>query len=312
MDPLSDVLSLLKPQTYLTAGFDAGGDWAVQFGDQTGRIKCYAVTSGSCFLSVDGVTAPVRLEAGDCFVLPSGRAFRLGSNLDLPAAPADEVFAQPRVRGVALHNGGGDLFLAGARFEVDSRHAEAVLGRLPPIIHLRESGDRAAWRWSLDRLRDEVRDDRPGAALMAHHLAHMMLVQALRLYLSEHQGHGVGWFFALADPGLAAAIGAMHGAPGHRWTLAELATRAGMSRSVFAARFRDRVGETPVSYLTGWRMRLAAERLATTRDPLARIAQSLGYESENAFNTAFRRVMGSSPRRYGREGSRMSAPPNTI
>ena len=301
MDPLSDVLSLLKPRTYLTAGFDAGGDWAVQFGDQTGRIKCYAVTSGSCLLSVDGVDEPVRLEAGDCFVLPSGRPFRLGSDPDLPAAPADEVFARPRVDGVAVHNGGGGLYLAGARFEVDSRHAEALLGRLPPVIHLRDSGDQAAWRWSLDRLREEVRDERPGASLVAHHLAHMMLVQALRLYLSEQPGDRVGWFFALADPGLAAAISAMHADPARRWTLAGLAALAGMSRSVFAARFRDKVGETPVTYLTRWRMMLAAERLATTRDPLARTAQSLGYESENAFSTAFKRVMGSSPRRYARE-----------
>lgn len=301
MDPLSDVLSLLKLKTYLTAGFDAGGDWAVLFDDQTGFIKCYAVTKGNCLLSVDGVAEPVRLQAGDCFVLPSGRPFRLGSNLDLVADSSNDVFSRPRVNGVAVHNGGGDLFLAGARFEVDSRHADAVLGRLPPIIHLRESGEKAAWHWSLDRLRDEVRNDRPGAALVAHHLAHMMLVQALRLYLSEQGGQGVGWFFALADPGLAAAIAAMHAEPGRRWTLAGLAAEAGMSRSVFAARFRVCVGETPLSYLINWRMRLAAERLATTRDPLARISRSVGYESENAFNTAFRRVMGSSPRRYGRE-----------
>ena len=191
--------------------------------------------------------------------------------------------------------------MAGARFAVDSRHAEALLGQLPPIIHLRESGEQAAWRWSLDRLRDEVRDERPGASLVAHHLAQMMLVQALRLYLVERPSDGVGWFFALADPKLAAAIAAMHADPSRRWTLARFAALAGMSRSVFAARFRDKVGETPVTYLTRWRMMLAAERLATTRDPLARIAQSVGCESENAFNSAFKRVMGSSPRRYARE-----------
>jgi AraC-like DNA-binding protein len=124
-------------------------------------------------------------------------------------------------------------------------------------------------------------------------------VQALRLYLSEQPG-GVGWFFALADPKLAIAIAAMHADPARRWTLAELAARAGMSRSIFAERFREHVGETPVAYLTRWRMLLAAEKLVTTREPLARTARSLGYESENAFNTAFKRVMGSSPRRYAR------------
>lgn len=300
MDPLSDVLSLLKTRTYLTAGFDAGGDWAVQFDDQVGRIKCYAVISGSCFLSVAATGDPVRLDAGDCFVLPSGRPFWLGSDPSMSAVPAAEVFARPRVAGVVVHNGGGELYLAGSRFDVDSRNAELLLGALPPIIHLRGASEQAAWRWSLDRLREEVRDDRPGASLMAQQLAHMMLVQALRLYLTEQPGDSVGWFFALADPKLAVAISAMHAEPARRWTLVDLACLAGMSRSIFADRFRSRVGETPLAYLTRWRMMLAAERLATTRDTLVHIARSLGYESENAFNTAFKRVMGSSPRRYAR------------
>nr|WP_225737344.1 helix-turn-helix transcriptional regulator [Dyella acidiphila] len=92
----------------------------------------------------------------------------------------------------------------------------------------------------------------------------------------------------------------MHADPARRWTLHELATQAGMSRSIFAQRFRDKVGEAPIAYLTHWRMRLAAERLMTGEDTLAHIAQSFGYESENAFNTAFKRVMGCSPRRYAR------------
>ena len=90
----------------------------------------------------------------------------------------------------------------------------------------------------------------------------------------------------------------MHGDPAHRWTLAELAGRAGQSRSIFAQRFRERVGETPIGYLAQWRMMLAKERLTNGRDTLAIIAHGLGYESENAFNTAFRRVVGCSPRRY--------------
>ena len=113
----------------------------------------------------------------------------------------------------------------------------------------------------------------------------------------------MGWFFALVDSGLSTAIGAMHADPARRWTLGELAAQAGMSRSIFAQRFRERVGETPIAYLTRWRMMLAGKRLATGRDPLARTARALGYESENAFNTAFKRVMGCSPRRWGREAA---------
>nr|WP_074063505.1 helix-turn-helix transcriptional regulator [Rhizobium etli] len=134
------------------------------------------------------------------------------------------------------------------------------------------------------------------------HLAHIMLAQTLRLYLSQQSGVEIGWFATLADPQGGAAIRAIHADPGHGCRLEELAAHAGahagMSRTVFARRFREKTGETPVACLTRWRMMLAAERLETGSKTLARIARAIGYESENAFNTAFTRVMGLSPRRY--------------
>lgn len=128
----------------------------------------------------------------------------------------------------------------------------------------------------------------------------MMLVQALRLHLSEGAGGGAGWFFALTDEQLSAAITAMHADPAHRWTLQELAGRAGMSRSTFALKFKQTVGTSPMEYLTRWRMLLAGDRLESSSDPVSLIALSLGYESESASSTAFKRVMGCSPRQYGR------------
>lgn len=299
MDPLSDVLSLLKTESYLTAGFDAGGEWGILFDNRVGWIKCYAVASGSCLLSVEGVPEPVRLLAGDCFVVPSGRPFVLSSHAGVQLREADDVFSQPRRRGVVVHNGGGGVFMVGARFEANGQHASTLLRALPPIMILDRSRDQFALRWCLERLQEEVREQQPGSSLVANHLAHMMLVQVLRLYLAQRPNGGVGWFFALADPKIGAAITAIHEDPAHRWTLGELARRAGMSRSIFAERFRERVGKTPIAYLTGWRMMLAGERLAED-DSVAQVALSLGYESENAFNTAFKRVMGCSPRRYGR------------
>ncbi len=153
-------------------------------------------------------------------------------------------------------------------------------------------------RWSLERLRQELLDPQPGGSLVAQDLAHMMLVQALRLHLAEGVRGGVGWLFALADQQMSAAITAMHEAPGYRWTLQELAGRAGMSRSIFAMKFKATVGKSPMEYLTRWRMMLAGDRLANSSEALSAIALSLGYESESAFSTAFKRVMGCSPRKY--------------
>ncbi|WP_242128100.1 AraC family transcriptional regulator [Sphingobium sp. Sx8-8] len=306
MDPLSDVLSLLKPQSYVSAGFDAGGSWAIQFDDQNGRIKCYAVISGQCWLAVEGVEEPVRLVAGECFVLPTGRPFRLASDLDLEPVLAGTVFPPARTGGVVTHNGGGDFFLVGSRFAVSGRHAEMLLRTLPPIILIRREAEQAALRWSVERMMTELREAQPGASLVAQHLAHMMLVQALRLHLAEGLKGRVGWFFALGDKQISKAIGAMHADPAHRWTLQELADQSGMSRSTFAQRFRETVGETPMGYLTRWRMLLAGDRLVNSRDALVETAASLGYESESAFSTAFKRVMGISPRQYGRRQAELT------
>lgn len=300
MDPLSDVLSLLKPRSYVSAGFDAAGQWSIQFPDQHECIKCYAVICGECWLSVQGVPDAVRLRGGDCFLLPSGRPFRLASDLTLTPVDATTVFSAARHGGIASCNGGGDFFLIGSRFALSGAHAGLLLGMLPPIVHIRKESDQAALRWSVERMMQELREPQPGGFLIAQHLSHMMLVQALRLHLAEGARGGIGWFFALADKQMGAAISAIHGDPAHRWTLAELAACAGMSRSKFAVKFKETVGASPMEYLTRWRMLLAGDRLANSGDPISAIALSLGYESESAFSTAFKRVMGCSPRRYGR------------
>ena len=300
MDPLSDVLSLLKPRSSMAGGFDVGGELSVRFGQHDG-VKCYAVVSGQCWLSVDGVPEAVRLGTGDCFLLPHGRPFRLATDLALAPVDALTLLATAtRQGGISLINGGGGCCIVGGYFAFAGHHAGILLEVLPPIVHLQKESDKAAMRWSLERMRQELLDQQPGGSLVAQHLAHMMLVQALRLHLTDGVNGGVGWLFALADKQMSAAITAMHDSPGHRWTLQELRERVGMSRSIFAQRFKATVGASPMEYLTRWRMLLAGDRLANSSDPLSVIALSLGYESESAFGTAFKRVMGCSPRQYSR------------
>jgi AraC-like DNA-binding protein len=205
----------------------------------------------------------------------------------------------PPLRGaIRTFNGGGGCFSVGGHFILSGDHANLLLKMLPPIVHLRSESDRAALRWSIERMMQELREEQPGSALMAQHLAYTMLIQALRLHLAEGVKGGVGWLFALADKQISSAIQAMHNDPAHRWTLRNLAEQAGMSRSVFALRFKEKVGLSPMEYLTRWRMTLAGDRLMHSDDPVSAIALSLGYESESAFSTAFKREMGCSPRQY--------------
>jgi AraC-like DNA-binding protein len=299
MDPLSDVLSLLKPQSYMVRGFDVAGPWSIQV-DRHEGVKCYAIQSGQAWVVMEGLEAPVRVEAGDCLLLPSGRAFRLTNDLALPPVDVMTLMADARDGAITVINGGGDCFAIGGWFSFGGPHAGILLGVLPPVVHIRKDADKAAMRWSLEQMMRELREPRPGGFLVAQHLAHLLLVQALRLYLAEGPEGGVGWLFALADNQLSAAITAMHEDPARPWTLQMLAERAGMSRSIFALRFKQAVGATPMDYLTRWRMLLAGDRLVHASDPISVLAVSLGYESESAFSTAFKRVMGCSPRQYGR------------
>jgi AraC-like DNA-binding protein len=300
MDPLSDVLSLLKPRSYVSSGVDAGGRWAVRFPDQNKLIKCFAIVSGECWLRVEGVAGEVHLKVGDCFVLPSGRPFLLASCLSVEAELSSNYFPPSSPGAVVKINGGGDFFLVGSRFGVSGAHADILMGMLPPIVHIRNETEQAALRWSLERMMQELHTPEPGSFLIAQHLAHMMLVQALRLYVKTGASNGTGWLFGVADKQLGLAISAIHADPAYRWTLQALSARACMSRSAFAQRFKETVGTSPMEYVTRWRMLLAGEKLESSADSIAIISLSLGYESESAFSTAFKRVMGAPPRQYGR------------
>jgi AraC-like DNA-binding protein len=271
----------------------------VQFPKHQG-IKCYAVLSGQCWLSVEGVPDPVLLTGGDCFLLPRGLPFCLATDLSL--TPVDyRVFLSARKNGdPAPSNGNGGRYVVGGHFILTGGHADILLRSLSPIVHIRKESDKAAMRWSLERMREELQDPQPGGSLIAQQLAYVMLVQALRLHLADGTKGGVGWLFALADKQMSAAITCMHDEPGRPWTLQKLAEHVGMSRSIFAQRFKETVGATPMEYLTRWRMLLAGDRLKNSDESISVIALSSGYESESAFGKAFRRVMGSSPRQYSR------------
>jgi AraC-like DNA-binding protein len=298
MDPLSDVLALLKLRSYVSGGFDAGGDWAISFGRHDG-IKFHAVVAGSCWLSVEG-EAPVQVNAGECFLLPRGLPFSVASDLSVEPVHVSQILP-PRPNGrIHTHQGGGNYLSIGGYFTLAEGQADMLLNVLPPFLHIRDRPNSATLRWCVEHMRQELVEGQPGDFIVAQQLATIVLVQALRLYLSDRATEEAGWLSALADKRLRAVIAAMHKAPGQRWTLQTLAREAGMSRTAFAVTFKERTGLSPMEYLTRWRMMQAADRLISTRQSLAEIGSTLGYESEKSFSTAFKRVMKCSPREYGR------------
>ena len=300
MDPLSDVLSLIRIRHYLSGAFDTGGDWSVRFPRFEG-VRFYAVVHGECWLSVEGVSEPICVKSGDCLLFPNGRSFQVASDLAVAPVDAFTIFAGVSEGSITTYNGGGQVFGICALFTLERDHPSVLLELLPPVLHIQKESSKAKLRWALDQMWQELREPQPGGFLIAQQLATMVLVQSLRLHLSEGVHTGVGWLFAMADKQMSRAITAMHQEPARRWTVDSLAERAGMSRTSFAVKFKAKVGKSPLEYLTQWRMMLAGDRLAHSGDTISTIAPSLGYESDSAFSTAFRRVMGCSPRQYSRE-----------
>ncbi len=297
MDPLSELLSLLKPQSYASGGLALKQNMAIAWPYHEG-IKCYSVVSGQCWLTVEGIADNLLLTAGDCYLLPPGPSFTLATSLSVEPVDFGTLRAERKLDNTADGGGPDGCFVVGGHFALSGHHASMLLGALPPIVHLKKEADKTAMRWSLEHMSKEVLNPQPGSALIIQQMAYTMLIQALRLHLCDASRSSVGWLFALADKKLSAAISTMHSDPGHNWTLQTLAENIGMSRSSFARHFKEKVGTSPMEYLTRWRMLLACDRLKNTRDSVALIANAMGYESESAFGKAFKRVMGYSPRQH--------------
>lgn len=311
MDPLSDVLSLLKPRNQLFAAFDTAGAWSFSFPPYDG-IKFAAVLQGGCWGVVTGMDRPVHLEEGDCFLLNSGYEIVLSSDLSLPPQDSSAIMDAIARDGIAVHNGGGEVLLIGGFFTFSSEHAALLLDAFPPFARPPRSSNQAdVLRWSLDQLKSELRDPMPGGALVSNHLLHLMLVQVLRLHMTASSADSpAGWLTGLSDRRIRAAISAMHAEPARHWSLDELARIAGLSRTIFAQRFKRLVGETTMSYLMRWRMLMATDRLRRSDESITSISFALGYESESAFCTAFKRAMSCSPTQYRRRSSASSEEAN--
>ncbi len=298
MDPLSDIISLLHPHNCVAAGFDAAGEWSIQFEAHEG-LKCNAVIKGACWIAVEGET-PVQMTAGHSAILPRGRPFLLSSRPMRSGQDAQVLYAPVRHGGTAIYGGGGDFYMTGARFLLSGSPTVALLRGLPPLIVVQPGPESETVRWTLESLATELREPRAGSPLSVTHLSHLLLLQVMRSHLAGAPTGGTGWLAALSDPRIAPAVAAMHHDPARTWTVQDLARAAAQSRTSFAVRFRRVTGQTPIEYLTEWRMLIAADRLSRTQASVAKVAADVGYTSESAFGVAFKRVMGRAPRRFAR------------
>ncbi len=293
-DLLSSVFMRLRLKTSIQTVFDAGGRWAIEVPVHKG-IKIHTILKGRCWISLADDPKPREVKEGDCYLLPRGNAFIVASD------PASSVqgFAQETVmrgsEGLTLINGGGDTIGSGLFFDFDSPFADILFRSLPPLIVVPGATSQASeLQVNIRRFAAEFRGSRIGRSLIMYQLAPVILVDLIRTYFAEAPGDA-SWFGALSESELSGVLNLMHTEYARRWTLDDLASSVGMSRSKLAARFKSAVGVAPMEYLCRWRMEIARDLLANEGKSISEVSRMVGYDSESAFSTAFRRILKSRP-----------------
>ena len=296
MDVLTDALAALRTNRPESSLVQVSAPWGLRFSPVKGA-GFHVVLQGSCWLlPPDG--DPIALGPGDVVFLHEGRGHGLA---DSPTASLDDFrpdsFAPPDPGGA---DAGVTRLLCGA-YGLDQSRPHPLLRDLPSVVHLpARVGRHPSLRATIDLLGSELERPRPGSDAVVPALVDVLLLYILRSWYDERDAEHrrTGWAGAFTDPGISAALDAIHADPRHPWTLEALAGRAGMSRAVFARRFNSLVGEPPLTYLTQWRMRLAARLLRETKLSLAAVGEQVGYTSAFAFAKAFKRELGTAPGTY--------------
>jgi AraC-like DNA-binding protein len=298
-DPLGEALHSLRMDSSLYTHSEFTAPWGLSLPPLPGHVMFHVVTSGSAWLEVAGARSAL-LRPRDLALVPHGEGHRLVSD---PGIAAPGLFDLPREQvspryEVLRHGGGGattSMMCGVVRFDDPAAHR--LVGLLPRMIVIDAwSSPHLDWVQSTLRvLAEEARELRPGGETVITRLADVLVIQAIRSWIAEDPAAQTGWLGALRDRQIGRVLLLIHRDVERAWTLESLAAEAAMSRSAFAARFTQLVGEPAMRYVVRLKMHVAQTRLREGDAPLGAVAAGLGYRSEAAFSRAFKRVVGVSP-----------------
>ena len=307
MDTLSDILRRLRASGSLFSRAELQAPWAVQTRPLRSAIFHVIVRGAGWAEQVDAsgqVVGQVAFQAGDVLLFPRGDGHILwGAEGAVPRdiASLPRTAAADGLPCVHIAGPGPQTALLCGTIRLEPELEGVLRPLLPGMVRARGSAGTAAWLdATMHMLSAEVGGDKPGGDVVLARLADILLVQVLRtLAATDAEEAGLsGWLRAATDPRLQRALGAIHARAEAPWTTAALARQAGMSRSAFCEAFSAQVGEPPAQYLTRWRMQLARAALRRDNQPIAAVAERVGYRSEAAFSRAFKRDAGVSPARW--------------
>lgn len=298
-DPLGEALHLLRMRGAFYCRTDVTDPWALRMPAVDDSVSFHVVTAGCCWLEV-GDAEPVELRAGDLALVPHGRGHVLVSEPGVgPAARVEQLpqrYLGEHYSALTYGGGGRRSRLICGVVTFDEPAARALLDALPATITIGATTGLGptSIHDTLRLMAAELADLRPGGEAVTTRLADILVVQAVRTWLDHDPAARTGWLGALHDEQVGRALTSMHRDPGREWTLELLAREASMSRSTFAARFTELVGQPAMTYLTHWRMNLAHTRLREGAT-VGQVASDLGYRSDAAFTRAFTRTIAQTP-----------------
>lgn len=298
MDPLSDFLPAMRVESAVYTRLEATAPWGLDF-NAYHHTKFGIILQGRCLISVDGGREYIELTAGSCYLLPRGEPFILRDSLDTPLVNFENVLHLLDGRLLRIGGEGDAMTMMGGRFVFADDRAPAILNILPTLIHFKvNESELQSLQATLHLLATESQTSNLGSRRMIDRIAEIFFLQTLRAYISADKNNNVAWLGAVADQHIAKALRYVHEQSERTWTIELLAKQVGMSRSVFARRFKDLVGEAPMEYLTRCRIHKASRLLRESEMTIAEIAYLAGYDSDVTFSKAFKRKIGVSPGKY--------------
>ena len=303
VDPVTDIFTAMRVESIVYGRIELSAPWGLRF--EKGEYACFgSIARGNAWLTVEGQEQPISFTGGDCFCLfAQSHEHVVGDQVNRPAANMQDV-ARTKCGDVIRFGGGGTpTTILGGKLTFDKANSKPLMDLLPPFIHVRNDRVQALpLQQSMQLFAAEAAQSCLGSYLVLKRLADILLLQLIREYAASSTCRETGWLRALSDPRIGSVLQSMHEKIEQPWTVADLASAAGMSRSAFALRFKELVGETPLDYLTRWRVYRAAVLLREGDKKLTEIANAVGYDSNGSFNKTFKRIVGVTPGEYRRAG----------
>lgn len=299
MDPLSQLIGSLHVATALYTRFEATAPWGHRV-SHPGQIKFVLVARGACWLRTAALREPLELAAGDLFLVLDGAPYSVSDRPTSRCIDCLQLEARREAFSIRYGGGGATTELVSVALQLSTDDTGALIDALPAFIHLRVGPHRSHALHALaELLRGEIQEEL-GSLPIVRRLAEALFISAVRFHMQHSDAARHGLLAAIADPQLRRALGDMHDDLAHPWTVEALASRAGMSRASFAARFRDKTGAPPLEYLTQQRI-ARARTLLREGVAIADVAARVGYQSPISFARVFSRVVGAAPGAFRRQ-----------